>query len=383
MIRSMHFSPTTEWISAQEEFEAVCAALRDCEPAVRARRPAHYVRPTDRFLPVSLLRWTIEQIIATPFDELRASPGVGLVKIRNLAGLLRRVAASSTAAADSPREPAETALPAPAVSPAATSSLPASVDDLNEIEWRRWCSRIALHGLENELIGRLVHRLDDLSRSIWHTPLGRYCELTLEQLHGLKTYGERRTRVITATFRDLNQSLLASEASPGLTTTLGPELIAAADGWAVDVILGRSRFETHCYLARVVAPVLVQIRHDVGDVTYGVLLERFAARLPGLTGLCAPARRPGEIPFSERYSTSRLHQYRQDAAAIVAVRWPRGADLCRALLEKSFGEPGLDFRREIAEITTTLFPTLRHGRSERLPSIETPGAADAPGVIAG
>jgi hypothetical protein len=168
---------------------------------------------------------------------------------------------------------------------------------------------------------------------------------------------------VTETFRRLNQLLLAAEACPGLTTTLGPELIASADAWAVDVVLGRSRFVTPCYLAKVIAPLLVQIRHDAGDVTYGVVLERFAARLPALGGLCAPARRPGEIPFSERYSASRLHQYRQDAAAIIAVRWPRGVDLCRALLGKGAVEPGVESLRELSEVTTTLFPSLR-GRCE-------------------
>jgi hypothetical protein len=235
---------------------------------------------------------------------------------------------------------------------------------VSEVEWRQWCSRVALHGLESEPVGRLVDRLGALPRSIWHTPLGRYCELSLEQLQGLKAYGRQRVRAVTATFRHLNQLLLASEACPGLTTTLGPELIAGADAWAVDVVLGRSRFETQCYLAKVVAPMLVQIRHDVGDLSYGILLERFASRLPSLSGLCAPVRRPGEIPFSERYSTSRLHQYRQDAAAIVAVRWPRGADLCRALLARSADEPGIEARREITEVTTTLFPSLRAWRPE-------------------
>jgi hypothetical protein len=81
-----------------------------------------------------------------------------------------------------------------------------------------------------------------------------------------------------------------------------------------------------------------------------------------LAGLCAPVRRPGEVPFAERYSTSRLHQYRQDAAAIIAVRWPRGADLCRALLAKGTEDPGVDTIRELTEITTTLFPVLRGGR---------------------
>jgi len=322
------------------------------------------------------------------FDELRASPGVGLVKIRNLAALLRRIAASKAGgelAVDSSNDEPTILSSTPFASGFSSSVVvPATTaDDVTEVEWRKWCSRISLHGLEGEPIGRLVDRLDDLPRGIWHTPLGRYCELTLEQFRGLKTYGDRRTRVIIATFGDLNQLLAASEASPGLTTTLGPELITAADGWVVDVILGRSRFETNCYLSRVVAPLLVQVRHDVGDITYGVLLERFSQRIPALAGMCAPVRRPGDVPWSERYSTSRLHQYRQDAAAIVAVRWPRGVDLCRALLAKSSAESGLDFRRETAEITTTLFPSLRPARPERLPGVPNSAVSDPSGATVG
>jgi hypothetical protein len=290
-----------------------------------------------------------------------------------LAALLRRIAATAGGAVQAeglPNSVAES--PAP---PASDTVLAAAEGAVTEVEWRQWCARIVLHGLEGEPIGRLVDRLGELPRSIWHTRLGRYCELTLERLHGLKAYGRQRTQAITATFRHLNQLLAASEACPGLTTTLGPELVASADAWAVDVILGRSRFETHCFLSRVVAPVLVQIRHDVGDVTYGVLLERFAGRLPALAGMCAPVLRPGEIPWSERYSTSRLHQYRQDAAAIVAVRWPRGADLCRALTGKAAEEPGVESRREITEIINTLFPSLRPHRSDR--AIELRDEADA------
>jgi len=395
MIRSIQFSPTTEWLSAQEEFEAACRDVRDFPAVVRGERLLHFVRPADRFLPVSLLRHSIDEIVSMSFDVLRASPGVGLVKIRNLAGLLRRIAADFAAASERLAAPASSQIgpqdspvgdssfvAASPVAPAVELAVDSADDPVTEVEWRQWCSRIALHGLESEFVGRLVDRLGDLPRSIWHTPLGRYCELSLEQLHELKAYGRRRVRAVTAAFRRLNQLLLASEACPGLTTTLGPELVAAADAWAVDVILERARFETHCYLARVIAPVLVQIRHDAGDVTYGILLERFAARLPALTVLCAPVRRPGEIPFSERYSTSRLHQYRQDGAAIVAVRWPRGADLCRALLGKSADEPGVDDRRHVAEVTATLFPSLRSSRSDGRSELRSPGddrvEADAP-----
>jgi hypothetical protein len=96
-----------------------------------------------------------------------------------------------------------------------------------------------------------------------------------------------------------------------------------------------------------------------------------------LSTLCAAVRRPGEVPFSERYSTSRLHQYRQDAAAVVAVRWPRGADLCRALSAKSASETGVDARRELSEVSATLFPSLR-GRSDSRAGADSHFEADAP-----
>ena len=61
--------------------------------AGRREKPlAYWALPNDRRLPLAFLGRTIKDLLATPFEELSATPGIGQKKIRSFVKLLSRAA---------------------------------------------------------------------------------------------------------------------------------------------------------------------------------------------------------------------------------------------------------------------------------------------------
>src|SRR5690242_21723960 len=65
--------------------------LDDNKFADRLEKPlAYWALPNDRRLPLAFLGRTIKDLLATPFEELSATPGIGQKKISSLVKLLSR-----------------------------------------------------------------------------------------------------------------------------------------------------------------------------------------------------------------------------------------------------------------------------------------------------
>ncbi len=82
----------TEAVCLMGQFEELRRILSQPEYAPHRDRPlAYWVEVSDRRLPVPFLSRTIGQLIATLFESLMATPGVGQKKMRTLICLLERV----------------------------------------------------------------------------------------------------------------------------------------------------------------------------------------------------------------------------------------------------------------------------------------------------
>src|SRR6476660_10616265 len=72
-------------------FQSLRKTLLDDKFADRLEKPlAYWALPNDRRLPLAFLGRTIKDLLATPFEELSATPGIGQKKITSLVKLLSR-----------------------------------------------------------------------------------------------------------------------------------------------------------------------------------------------------------------------------------------------------------------------------------------------------
>ena len=82
---------STEQVRQRTIFEAVRKTLLQAPFGDRLDKPlAYWAHPNDRRLPLAFLGRTLNELLATPFDELRSTPGVGQKKIAALVTLLER-----------------------------------------------------------------------------------------------------------------------------------------------------------------------------------------------------------------------------------------------------------------------------------------------------
>ncbi|MGC3967480.1 MAG: hypothetical protein QM775_08960 [Pirellulales bacterium] len=313
MIRR-NFNPSASaWTTVQLRYERLQQRLAALPDPARGRALAEYVGDHDRFLPRSLLQASPAELADLSFDHLGRLPHVGLTKIRNLLDLLERVVGELRAADDCIQDAV--------VDDGAT----AATHEVTSARWSQWTSRLRNHAWSHEAVGRVVGRLSDLPRSIWLVPVSAFAELTLAELHQLKSYGPQRIRAIAATLESLHRALLEAERSPGMSVTVGPAYLTKLEAWLLDVI-GEGRAPAAAeVLARLIAPLVELVRHDLGDSPADAVAEKFPALRCAATG-SSEAR-------SDARSVSyvRKHQLRRLAAASLAVRWPRGAKLLAAL----------------------------------------------------
>lgn len=338
------------WVELRSDFDALRAQLKEL-PADRGKTLlACYVRPADRCIPTQLLNYSLSATAGLDFGDLQRLPAVGFVKLRNLNVLLRRIVAESGKTAGVLAEGG-------AVSPAVAQVCEPDVDAalaVDEVQWKLWCERTMAHSLGNVVFGRVVERLSDVPRSMWHERLGTYLGLSLEAIRHLPTHGHKRVAVIVDTVSRLSRLCQAADACPGAGLVIGPERIAAVDAWVVDALLGRTEMSAAAFTAAVAVPLLKQLAFDVGPMVCGWMAERLSRHLD----LPDPVR-PGSssTPWSQRMSSSRLQQLRQEAVALLHVRWPRGEDAARALIEGRMVRRGED--RGIGGALCELFPALR------------------------
>lgn len=318
-----------EDLRIRSEFDRIASAiLRSEQSALRAKPLSFWVTPRDRRLPTAFLPRTVDELIRLPFDDLASTSGVGPKKMEALVRLLSRALERGVDGA--PTEPEVAPLDGDRPSANGFDALAVS-----ELQWTQWRESARRHQLGHETLGRLAGSLQDLPSVLWRVPLSTYFTATLADIRRLRTYGEKRVRVVLEIFHDLDRAFGRAEVASHLDIEVGPKRMRSVGRYLSEIErLGAPPSEADI-LERVAQPIVEQFRVDLGDLVYDLVRERF-----GLSG----------APLSVRTQASRLgvtrariYQLLESCARVMEVRWPEGRRLMDAVLEPR----GFDRRRNV------------------------------------
>ena len=309
-------------------FQSLRKTLLDDKFADRLEKPlAYWALPNDRRLPLAFLGRTIKDLLATPFEELSATPGIGQKKISSLVKLLSRATKDHPPAVPfglSELNDAKRTAPAEKPRRQATSFDPSIV---SEALWTQWQTTVIEQGIGREKLGRLAPTLQALPTVIWHTPLSQYATHTVAEIRQLKTHGEKRVRVVLEVFYVVHEMLSTAGSSQHLALRIVPKFIQPIENWIAQV-LGRSGVPSSDEVREFLAvPLLNQIQIDAGPTIH----ELSEGRL----GVSGPAQSVRQQAKRMGVTRARVYQLLEDCSRVMEVRWPEGQQLM-AQLEAKF-----------------------------------------------
>jgi hypothetical protein len=325
---------SVEEIQLVSRFEGLRRTLLAGQYAASLEKPlAFWALPSDRRLPLALLGRTLNELLHTPFSELASTPGIGLKKLRCFVKLLDRVV---TADPVEPRDDLEASpengKSGPGRARAADGFDPSSV---SELVWTQWRGSVVRHGLADEPLGRLAPSLKNITRAVWHTPLGDYTDKTLDEIRAMKTHGQKRVRTILEAFHAAHSVLSQVGTSGHLAVRVVPRLIDSVERW-IDQVVRRPGIpgEDEIFL-RFVNPLLKQIRCDGSRQVIHLAETRLGVHGP-VTSVRDAARSLG-------LTRARIYQLLSEINDLVTVRWPYGRHQVREVAAKFEAElPNLD-----------------------------------------
>lgn len=326
-------------------FETIRETLLEERYRDRLSKPlAYWVLPNDRRLPLKFLDRSIGDLVQTPFEELSATPGIGQKKISSLVKLLMR------AANDEP----------PTV-PFGLSELSESngvhyrLDQgsefnaslVSEALWSEWTTIVRKFQLGDEALGRVAESLASMPTVIWTKKLGEYENLTLSQIRGLRTHGEKRVRCVMRVFHRVHSLAKAHglEGNEALRRKLGSKRILDVSSWITNHLTSDrlpSVEEVRTHLAE---PILQQIEVDCGEAVYRIALQRL--------GLDAAPMSVREQAQAMGVTRARVYQLLDDCHKVIDVRWTKGRDLLDRMTAKYGSYLGVE------QIDATLFLAVR------------------------
>lgn len=279
---------------------------------------SYWVLPTDRRLPIAFLDRTLRDLLEAPLEELMLTPGVGQKKILGFFDLLRRAIKS-----ESPHAPFGIS-PEPAT-PTNRPGLGLEPEAVSQAVWSEWCEAILRAGFGGHTLGRVAPSLAPLPTVIWQSTLADYAALSLAEIRGLKTHGEKRVYAILGVFGAVYEAVSTAALHERLQLDLTARFVPELTHWIVgratkDGVVTYDAIRDH--LAR---PLLAQIEVDLGETVAGLVAERLA--------LDGPA--PTVKNQAERLSVTRARVYQliEDCGRVMEVRWPEGRWLLAALVD--------------------------------------------------
>ena len=289
---------------------------------------ACWVLPTDRRLPMVFLDRTLRDLLNTPFEQLRASRGVGQKKLRAFLVLLARASRSS------PTELAEqhTAMTVGGEKPPAALAAPGGFDPtaVSEVVWTQWRATVVKWKLEAEALGRFASSLEGMPRVIRNTPLSTYAELALEEIHRMKTHGEKRVQAILEVFYNIHVLLAGKSPHEHLVIRLVPRLVDRAENWLSCRLRAAGMPDEHEILDDFIDPLLSQIRIDTSRQISRLAEARLALHGP-VVSVRRLARRMG-------LTRARVYQLLDEINDVMTVRWPTGRHQVYELRDKFAAE---------------------------------------------
>jgi hypothetical protein len=276
------------------------------------------VTPGDRRLPLVYLSHRIGNLATLPFDELAATAGVGPKKLEALVRLMERALVHGPGGSNvdsAARTGADTSI----------GQGPIDVLSISELQWAQYRESARRLDLGNTCLGRLAGSLQDLPSVLWQARLSTYLDASLSDIRQLRTYGEKRVRAVLQIFHDIDRAVGRSEIPSHLDIEMGPKRMRAVERYLEDIErLGIQPAEQE-FRERVAAPLLEQLRIDLGEVVFSLICERF--------GLNGPAQSVRSQSLKWNLTRARIYQVMDSCARAMEVRWPEGRRLLESLID--------------------------------------------------
>lgn len=340
--------------SLASRFHSICEALKQEKYQSRMSKPlAFWVLPNDRRLPLALLNRSIGQIISTPFDDLAATPGIGRKKISSLVSLMVR------ATSDSPPSIPNIASPGSPAVEGMSTQFDAKI--VSEALWSQWTSVVRQFNLGNECIGRIADSLNNIPTVIWTRRLGEYENLTLSQIRGLRTHGEKRVRCVMEVMHKAYSIAGAGrgETDEMIRRKLGSERILKVANWVTTQIRGVDSPTSEQVRIHLANPILEQIAVDCGETVHTVAKQRL--------GMNSEPMSVREQAQTMGVTRARIYQLLEDCHKVIDVRWPNGGmqlDQLTAKLGSQLGQVGIDDPSLFLAVRQLCFPDRSHERHD-------------------
>jgi hypothetical protein len=311
-------------------FQSLRKTLLEDRYADRLEKPlAYWALPNDRRLPLAFLGRTIKDLLATPFEELSATPGIGQKKISSLVKLLSRATKDHPPAVPfGLTEINESRKPVAQKPRRQVTSFDPSI--VSEALWAQWQETVVEHGVGREKLGRLAPTLEALPTVIWHTPLSHYVNHTVAEIRQMKTHGEKRVRVVLEVFYLVHEMLGSSAGQQHLALRIVPRFILPIENWLVQAIESPGLPSSDEIRDHLTIPLLNQILIDTGATIH----ELSAGRL----GINGPPQSVRQQAKRMGVTRARVYQLLEDCSAVMAVRWPEGQSLLAQLDAKFHAE---------------------------------------------
>ena len=312
-------STSVEDFKLVTSYEEVRKTLLEDRFSDRLAKPLGYwVLPNDRRLPLAFLGRTLESLLATPFDELSATPGIGQKKIGSLVKLLHRATKDQPPAV--PFGISELANGSD-TSAAATSANSAQFDPsiVSEALWSQWRDVVRQYDVGHEKLGRLAPSLQNLPTVIWHIPLSQYLDHTVAEIRRLRTHGEKRVRCVLEVFHSVYQQLNNAQKTDDLHRLLSPPMVLQVHDWVSGQLKNEAPLAVDQIRHQFATPLLRQIQLDSGPTVYRLATERL-----GFGGEPMSVRSQAR---SLGVTRARIYQLLDDCGKVMNVRWPEGKEM--------------------------------------------------------
>ena len=182
-------------------------------------------------MPLAFLGRTIKDLLATPFEELTATPGIGQKKITSLVKLLSRATKDHAAGgADRHERRGRRAASVSEKAGHASAFDPAIV---SEALWSQWRETVKSHSVGREKLGRLAPTLQPCRPLSGTSRWIDYVDFTVGEIRQLRTHGEKRVRVVLEVFYIVHEILHNAATDNHLSVRLVPKFIEPLEQWVL------------------------------------------------------------------------------------------------------------------------------------------------------
>ena len=316
---------SVEELQIVARFDYLRAILSAPEYAAHLEKPlAYWALPTDRRLPIAFLTRRLGDLLQTPLEDLSATPGIGRKKMATFIQLLARAAATDPKSLPGKQPPIVDDCTRLGNGNGCQPQFDAG--GVSEMLWAQWCESVVRHGLETEPLGRLAPSLQRLTKVVWNTPLGQFTSVSLAELRGRKTYGQKRVRAILEVFHTVHSLVGQMPGQDHLAVRILPRYIDRTERWVQTAIASSDPLTARQLRQNYVEPLLEQVRIDAPQMIV-VLAE---SRL----GINGPVLSVRQVARGVGLTRARVYQLFDEVSDILAVRWPAGYHQSRLLRDK-------------------------------------------------